>query len=121
MPWGQVQIEPNWMFLAGVVLASFVMIRLYLIKSRKAARQNAQSPTVPDFSHNPHLLGAPQDLVRWEVQMHEIARDTKAELDTKMRALQLLIRDARECEMRLRELIDRIEAVLEKYNGSAGD
>ena len=34
-----------------------------------------------------HHLDAPDEVVGWEVQMHEIARDMKAELDTKMRAV----------------------------------
>ncbi|GIW95694.1 MAG: hypothetical protein KatS3mg110_3743 [Pirellulaceae bacterium] len=114
MAWDRLQIEPTWMFLAGILLASFVMIRLYIIRSRRAARKSSQLQATPDFSRRDPFLGAPQELVRWQVEMHEIARDAKAELDTKMRALQVLIRDACDCEARLRALINRLEAVLEK-------
>ena len=34
---------------------------------------------------------APVDLLRWQVEMHDTARDVKAEIDTKLLALQSLM------------------------------
>jgi hypothetical protein len=39
---------------------------------------------------------APQEVRRWEVEMHELARDLSAQLDSKMMALQHLLRQADE-------------------------
>ena len=53
----------------------------------------------------------PVELLRWQVEMHETARDMKAEIDTKMVALQTLIRSAREEEERLLKLLAQVEQV----------
>ncbi len=51
----------------------------------------------------------PVDFIRWQVEMHETARELKAEIDTKMVALNTLIRSAREEEERLSQLLARAE------------
>ncbi len=48
-----------------------------------------------------HNLGAPDDVARWEVRMHETARELSAELDSKMRALRVLIEEADRAAARL--------------------
>ncbi len=116
MQWQQWQAEPNWMFLAGVVLASFVLIRLYLIRSRRARNSAIETPRQPDFRRGQFFASAPPQAVQWQVEMHEIARETKAELDSKMRALQVLLRDAQQCESRLRELVERLEITLKELS-----
>jgi hypothetical protein len=45
--------------------------------------------------------GDSQELERWEVEMHETARELKAQLDSKMSALQALIADADRAAARL--------------------
>jgi len=42
------------------------------------------------------LMDAPNSIARWEIGMHEVARDMRAELDSKMVALNVLI--ARACD-----------------------
>ncbi len=44
--------------------------------------------------------------MRWEVEMHDTARELKAELDSKISALMSLVRTAREEQERLTQLID---------------
>jgi hypothetical protein len=48
----------------------------------------------------------PVEVMRWEVHMHETARELKAELDTKLVALTVLLRDVREAEQRLNQLLE---------------
>jgi hypothetical protein len=55
----------------------------------------------------------PVEMMRWEVEMHDTARELKAELDTKMVALQTLIRSAREEQQRLAKLIATARGVEE--------
>jgi hypothetical protein len=49
--------------------------------------------------------GAPESIVRWEVEMQELARDLKAEIDSKMAALGHLIRDADRAAGRLEKAL----------------
>ena len=51
--------------------------------------------------HRP-LSDVPPELVRWQVEMHETARDLKAELDSKIGALQQL-------NLLAREQVERLE------------
>lgn len=50
---------------------------------------------------------APPELLRWQVEMHETARDLKAEIDTKLISLQAIISLARDERARLEEVISR--------------
>ncbi|WP_425614714.1 hypothetical protein NA78x_004589 [Anatilimnocola sp. NA78] len=52
---------------------------------------------------------ASPDLLGWQVEMHEMARDVKAEIDTKLLALQSLMIVAREHCERLEQLIARAD------------
>jgi hypothetical protein len=42
------------------------------------------------------LADAPPEVLRWQVEMHETARDLKAELDSKLSAIQALVAMARD-------------------------
>lgn len=55
------------------------------------------------------LADAPADLRRWHVELEEIARDVRGEIDTKIRLLQAVIRSAAEERQRLEEAIARAE------------
>ena len=57
------------------------------------------------------LRDAPADISRWQVEMHDLARDLKGELDTKMVVLQRLIIDAREQADRLEKIVERAAEV----------
>lgn len=62
--------------------------------------------------------GAPVELLRWQVEMHEMARDTKAEIDSKLVMLQALVALAQEERARLEEAIARARKV---STGGQGD
>lgn len=104
--WNDWSPDPSWMFLGGVVLLCAVLLRRYLLKTCKRGRGSGElvGPGI-SFSRLDRLGDAPPEAVRWHVEMHEIARDAKAELDSKMRALTVLLRDAAEQEERLRRLL----------------
>jgi hypothetical protein len=50
------------------------------------------------------LADAPPDVNRWQVEMHDLARDLKGEIDTRVAILQVLLRQADEAAARLRGL-----------------
>ena len=91
---------------AGVALAALVLLRA-------ARRRPASSPAVVtapgDRGHSSALADAPPELLRWQVEMHETARDLKAELDTKLAALQALIALARQERALLEATIQRLQ------------
>ena len=89
---------------ALVLVIGWVLLRTYsrLSRQRKAGnrplRQGRSDTGRSDTGH--HTEGPPEE-VRWEVRMHELARDLSAQLDSKMRALQALIADADRAAARL--------------------
>lgn len=56
------------------------------------------------------LADAPPEITRWQVEMYQLSRDMKGELDTKMAVLQLLIRNANEASDRLERALAQAEA-----------
>jgi hypothetical protein len=56
-----------------------------------------------------HHLGASEELVQWEVEMHDMARDLSGQLDSKMSALQHLIREADRAASRLETALEAIK------------
>jgi hypothetical protein len=54
----------------------------------------------------------PDDLARWEVEMHETARQLSAQLDAKLGLLQSLIAEADRAAARLEEALDRAHPTL---------
>lgn len=103
------EFDPNLMFLLGVIIMIGVLMRRYMMRYRRRARQHAAY----DTTHTERLLkkstilDAPAEVLKWQVEMHETARDLKAELDSKMRALQALMVQAHEQEVRLADLLRR--------------
>lgn len=94
------QIE-NWMLFAGVSLMVVIMLRRYWryygkLKRKNRQEERARSTLKRDgVAHSP-LLDAPPETLRWQVEMHDTARELKAELDTKIGVLQTLVRMADE-------------------------
>jgi len=95
------------------VLALGVAIWILLRRSRRYQSRQSSRPIARFDRPQPHDPDSdkipPGELTRWEVQMHETARDLLAELETKAAMLQQLIRDA-----------DRAAARLERAREAAG-
>ena len=91
------------LFLVGLVLVIGVLLR----RSHRYFGRRPKNPSAmvrterPETQQKGHHLDSPDELVRWEVEMHEIARELSARLDTKMGVLAQLIRDADRASTRL--------------------
>ncbi|MHC4178596.1 MAG: DUF6115 domain-containing protein [Planctomycetota bacterium] len=92
----------------GVLLGALALVIGWLLlrTHRYLSRQKGKdSPLVrvprPKQADDGHHLDAPPEVLRWEVQMHETARELSAQLDSKMRALQALIAEADRAAARL--------------------
>jgi len=90
-----------------VVTALVVIIGVLLLRSHRyfSRQERDSSPIVrvgrPDAEDRGHHAEAPEVMQRWEVQMHEVARDLFGQLDSKMGALEQLIREADRASARL--------------------
>lgn len=98
-----------------ILFAAGLCVLIWLILRRSHGRPGRSRPDNeplvrtprPEKTTNVGLIDAPADVARWEVAMHETARDMKAELDTKMVALQTLTRMAQAESERLEAAITR--------------
>lgn len=107
---GLEDINPNVLLVAGLALAAFVLLR----KSRGlfSAVVKTEPPPSPRRelfaakSRDSALTDAPVEVLRWQVEMHQTARDLKAEIDTKLVALQAITRLAHEERQRLEATIE---------------
>jgi DNA-directed RNA polymerase specialized sigma24 family protein len=98
--------ENGW--LTGLTLGALVLVIGWLLlrTHRYLARQKgSDSPLVRlarlKQAKQGHHLDAPPEVARWEVQMHETARELSGQLDSKMRVLQALIAEADRAAARL--------------------
>jgi len=109
--WLPLLAEKNlaYVFLVAAILVATLtmLLRVYRYQSRQKrggsglpSRQHVRPDT-----HEQHD-GAPDSVVRWEVEMQELARDLKAEIDSKMIALGHLIRDADRAAERLEKALN---------------
>jgi len=102
------------MFFLGVTLMTAILLRRSF---RYYRRRRGRTPDRPlrtaaanrEVNREQPLMDAPPEVLRWQVEMHETARDLKAELNSKMSALQVLIQMATEASDRLQATIDRAE------------
>lgn len=88
---------------AILVLTVTLMRRLYRYRTRQKRQASSRPSHRSADEGDPRGLrvGAPDSIVRWEVEMQELGRDLKAEIDSKMVALENLIRDADRAANRL--------------------
>lgn len=88
---------------AILVLTITMLLRLYRYQARnRRTVTRGKSAAEPAPSHK----ATPDSVVRWEVEMHELARDLKGEIDSKMVALGHLIRDADRAAQRLEDALE---------------
>lgn len=103
--------ETNWPlygFAFGVALAVGILMRRsrkYFSARARWQREQQSNPAAMiepvKRTAAPTNLDKPGSVQRWEVEMHEIARELMAQMDSKMVALQHLIRDAEAAAARL--------------------
>lgn len=103
----------------AVVAAMAVFCWVLLRRShRRLGRWPKDQPTLvrtprPEDESHDSDAPLPDDLVRWEVQMHETARNLSAQLDSKMSALESLIRDADRAAARLEAARSGVEPTID--------
>ena len=112
------------MMMAGVGLMCWLLLR-----SRIQRRRTAVLPVMTELRHNanvrqasgaPHRgaqfqgtqsLGAPAEVLRWQVELHDLGRELKAELDSKLVAVRTMTTAYDQATRRLAEMIRLAEQV----------
>lgn len=99
------------MFGIGVLMLIVLLMRRARRYQRKTKRENAKPhrTKLEEARKDTPLIDAPPEILRWQVEMHETARELKAELDSKMSSLQAITRIASEESARLEAAIARAE------------
>ncbi len=91
-------------FAAGIAITCAFLIRRshrYFSRQRKKNRGVIVKTSRPERHSAGHHLDLPDEALRWEVQMQEIAREVSGQIDSKMGALQALVADADRAAQRL--------------------
>lgn len=96
------EINANTIFLVGLLLVVGFMLR-----NARKRRSGTKLPPVSEWgkavepaARDPRRA-LPDDVARWEVRMHDLARDLTGQLDSKIAILQILLRDAHQQIARL--------------------
>jgi hypothetical protein len=102
---------PIALFLLGLILLISILLRRYYRYFGKCKTDDRPVVRTTRREADPQqpLMDAPPNVLRWQVEMHETARDLKGELDTKMVALQQLISMAEAEALRLEAAIERAQ------------
>ena len=111
--------DPGMLLLAAMAVAIGMLL---MRSSRYFARQNNRSASAENWPRQGDATSAaemPRDVNRWDVQMHETARQLSGQLDSKMAALEVLIAEADRAASRLEAAIDLSR--LPQRGAAAGD
>jgi hypothetical protein len=97
-------LSPAQMIFLGILVLTTMV--LLMRTSRYFTRPRSPEPSWSSIARKPKGDGPrnaniPQEMASWEVEMHEFVREIKAELDSKMRALQAVTADADRAAARL--------------------
>jgi hypothetical protein len=101
------QFSASQLFLVGLLVTSGLM--LYHAQRRwqrvAPARPTGRFAEAAQRWQRPHPAQTPADVKQWEVQTHELAREVIARMDSKMAALEHLMRAAHQETLRLEAAI----------------
>jgi DNA-binding NarL/FixJ family response regulator len=104
-------IDASWVLvIAGAALAVYFVLRRSFGDS-SVARPGTIKGRFAERVQNVASSEPPIEVLRWQVEMHETARELKGELDSKLAALQALVLMARQESQRLETAIKTAEAL----------
>jgi len=95
------EISPATLFFLGVLVIAVVLLRLFTRQLRQNRRAALPPENLKIHARSREDLNTPPAVARWEVQMHETARDLMGQLDSKIAILNQLIGNAEQLAERL--------------------
>lgn len=101
------------LFLGGLGLLIYILMRRSFRFFTRRAEAGAALPRVSQTQSktNQPLHDAPPELARWQVEMYDTTRAYKAEIDSKLCLLQILVGRAQRESQRLEAALARAEAL----------
>lgn len=105
-------------FLAALAVTAGIL--LLKVRRRPASPESLAARNLRPHGAEP-LRGpaAPGEYTRWEVQMHETARDLVGRLDTKIALVERLVLEAEQAAGRLESLLARVDAMPGNGHGAS--
>lgn len=101
------QTKTILLVLAMLVIAYVLIRRIYRRTGRSSNRPIVEQPRPQEQRRGQALMDAPPEVLRWQVEMHDTARELIAELNNKMAALDFLARQAAEQASRLEQALEQ--------------
>ena len=95
--------------LLGILVLWFSLKRFGRRTAKSSSQPSASRPASTLPLADSHHLDAPTSVARWEVAMHETARDLMGRLDSKIVIVEQLVRRADQAAARLENVLQRIE------------
>lgn len=113
----------DWLFPALIaVLTATLLLRLYNARRRAAAADSKSSGRearasrtgswTPEADSLASRSGIPDAVARWELHLEERGRAIAAEVDSKLRLLQVYVSEADRVSSRLESVLERLEALV---------
>ncbi len=103
----------TWGLAAALAALCFVALRVNWFRQRRSEQARADPDSIRQACapkpRETAFQNAPDEMLRWQVEMHETAREVKGEIDAKLLALQSLLIVAGEHAQRLEGLLQRAE------------
>lgn len=111
----------TWGLAAALAALCFVALRANWFRQRRSEQATVDPDSIRQACapkpRETALQNAPDEMLRWQVEMHETAREFKGEIDAKLLALQSLLIVAGEHCQRLEALLQRAEK-LDRFSSS---
>lgn len=89
------------LFLGGIALATWVLMRRLYVHRRKTAKRVDPFKEISKPEKPVQSVDAPKEILRWEVRLHDLGREISARIDSKLSALQAMTKLAHEAAERL--------------------
>jgi hypothetical protein len=109
-------------FLIGLALLIVILLarsRRYFRQVRQYQAPRSDASGSPALPRSAQAAMPPRDFEKWEVAMHDLARDLSGQLDSKIRILELLIREADKAAARLETSLARTRSSTEPARETA--
>lgn len=101
------------MMMAGLGIVCWLLMRSRTRRRRSAPqvmlgqplKHNANASSTPPRYSGTASLGAPPEILQWQVELHDLGRELKAELDSKLIAVRTMTHSYEQARQHLQETI----------------
>ena len=102
----------SWMLVAGIAILTWILLRRTWKYKRQSQMASTSSNQHTDFRDRRDTgIDISREMTRLQVEIYDFTRDMRADLDTKIRVLQTLTRQADQQAKRLEETINKAKSL----------